>query len=119
MSDIKPDLGQSLQLQALEQLAGLSREVSIVQGQNNIIIKEQERAAAGRAVMHEKLNKIDALTQTVERIAPLVDAHEKQRNQAIGAMWFGKTLWAVFAGAIGAGATMLIGWLSGVRPPPH
>ena len=119
MPDIKPDLGQSLQLQALEQLAGLSREVSIVQGQNNIIIKEQERASAGRSAIYEKLNKIDTLATTVERIAPLVDAHEKQRNQAIGAMWTAKILWATLAGSVGAGATMLIGWLSGVRPPPH
>lgn len=119
MPDIKPDLGQSLQLQALEQLAGLSREVSIVQGQNNIIIKEQERAAQGRAVMHEKLNKIDALSITVERIAPLVDAHEKTAQRALGALVIGRVLWGILAGGVGAGATMIIGWLSGVRPPPH
>jgi hypothetical protein len=64
--EVKPDLGQSLQLQALEQLGGLSREIGIVQGQNNIIIKEQANAAAGRAAMYEKLNKIDTLTATVE-----------------------------------------------------
>lgn len=113
MSDIKPDLGQSLQLQALEQLAGLSREVSIVQGQNNIIIKEQERAAAGRAVMHEKLNKIDTLAATVERIAPLVDAHEKQHNQAIGAMWLGRTLWIIVSGGVGAAITILFNKFGG------
>ena len=118
MSDIKPDLGQSLQLQALEQLAGLSREVSIVQGQNNIIIQEQARAATGRAAMYEKLNKIDTLAATVERIAPLVDAHEKQHNQAIGAMWFGRALWGICAGAVGAGITMLLNRL-GFGPPPH
>jgi enterochelin esterase-like enzyme len=118
MTDVKPDLGQSLQLQALEQLAGLSREVSIVQGQNNIIIKEQERAAAGRAVMHDKLNKIDALSQVVERIAPLVDAHEKTAQQAIGALVIGRVLWGLLAGAAGAAATIFFGWLSGIRPPP-
>lgn len=117
MPDIKPDLGQSLQLQALEQLAGLSREVSIVQGQNNIIIQEQARAATGRAAMYEKLNKLDTLAQTVERIAPLVDAHEKQHNQALGAMWAGRAIWGISAGAIGAAVTLLINKLG--FGPPH
>lgn len=108
MTDIKPaDLSQSLLLQALDQLGGLSREVSIVQGQNNIIIQEQERAAAGRAIMHEKLNKIDGLSQTVDRISPLVDKHEDKHNQAIGAMWLGRTLWIVVSGAVGAAVTLL------------
>lgn len=108
MTEINPaDLSQSLLLQALDQLGGLSREVSIVQGQNNIIIQEQERAAAGRAVMHEKLNKIDGLSQIVDRIAPLVDAHEKQYNQAIGAIWLGRTLWVVVSGAVGAAITIV------------
>lgn len=108
MTDIKPaDLSQSLLLQALDQLGGLSREVSIVQGQNNIIIQEQERAAAGRAVMHAKLNKIDGLSQIVDRISPLVDKHEDKHNQAIGAMWLGRTLWIVVSGAVGAAVTLL------------
>lgn len=106
--DIKPDLGQSLQLQALEQLAGLSREVSIVQGQNNIIIQEQARAATGRAAMYEKLNKIDILAATVDRITPLVQKHEDRHNQAIGAMWAGRAIWGISAGAIGAAITLLI-----------
>lgn len=108
MTDIKPaDLSQSLLLQALDQLGGLSREVSIVQGQNNIIIQEQERAAEGRRLMHEKLNKMDMLTANVDRISPLVDKHEDKHNQAIGAMWLGRTLWIIVSGAVGAAITLL------------
>jgi hypothetical protein len=115
--DIKPDLGQSLQLELLQQMGGLSQQIGVVQGQNNIIIKEQERAAAGRAAMHEKLNKIDALSQTVDRIAPLVQKHEDRHNQAIGAMWAGRAIWGISAGAIGAAITLLINKLG--FGPPH
>lgn len=106
--DIKADLSQSLQLELLQQMGGLSQQIGVVQGQNIIIIKEQERAAEGRRLMHDKLNKIDTLAATVERIAPLVDAHEKQHNQAIGAIWLGRTLWVVISGSVGAAITLLM-----------
>lgn len=117
MTSVKPDLEQSLLLQALEQLSGLERQIGHLQGQANLIITEQSHAAEGRRVMYDKLNKIDALSATVERIVPLVDAHERSHNQATGAMWLGKTLWAAGAGAIGAGLTFAFHWLFGGGRP--
>jgi len=117
MTEVTPTFGQSLLLQALEQLSGLERQIGHLQGQANIIISEQEHAAEGRRVIYEKLNKLDALTATVERIAPLVDVHEKKHNQATGALSLGKTLWAAGAGAFGAAITFLFHWLTGGRPP--
>lgn len=116
MTDITPSVANTLQLEILQQVSALGIALGNLQGQANIIIKEQERAAAGRAAMHEKLNRIDTLTQTVERIAPLVDAHEKKHNQATGVMLLAKTLWAVCAGAIGAVGTLLLQWFTGGRP---
>jgi hypothetical protein len=118
MPEAKADLSQQLMLQMLNDFSALTAQISNLEGQSNLIIAEQQRAAAGRQLMYEKLNKIDALTATVERIAPLVDAHERTHNQALGAMWFGRVLWGVIAGAAGAGIAMLINKL-GFGAPPH
>jgi hypothetical protein len=117
MTEVTPTFGQSLLLQALEQLSGLERQIGNLQGQANIIIAEQEHAAEGRRVIYEKLNKLDTLAATVERIAPLVDDHERKHNRQTGAMTLGKTLWAAAAGALGAAITFLFHWLTGGRPP--
>jgi len=116
--EIKPDLGQSLQLQALAQLGDLSRQIGVVEGQNNIIISEQQRAEESRKAIHAKLSVVDSIKATVDRIAPLVDAHEKTAQQAAGALVIGRVLWGVLAGAVGSGLTIILGWLSGMRPPP-
>lgn len=117
MVDVTPSIANTLQLEILQQVSSLGIALGNLQGQANIIIREQERAAEGRRLMYEKLNRIDTLAQIVERITPLVDAHEKKHNQAAGMMLLGRTLWAASAGAIGAGATLAAQWLMG--KPPH
>jgi hypothetical protein len=116
MSGEQPSLSQSLLLQALEQISALDTKIGVVQGQNNLIIAEQKSAAEGRRLMYEKINRIDVLEAAVHRIAPLVDKHEEKHNQAAGAMWLGKTLWALGAGAAGALLASIAGKF-GLGPP--
>lgn len=111
--DVRPDLSQSLLLEMMQQVSALSGQIGVVQGQNNLIIAEQKHAAEGRQVIYAKLSRIDTIEQTVVRIAPLVDKHEKTHNETTGALTLGKTLWAAGAGAFGAGATFLVQWVTG------
>jgi hypothetical protein len=117
MSGEQPSLSQSLLLQALEQISALDTKIGVVQGQNNLFIAEQKSAAEGRRLMYEKIKGIDVLEAAVHRIAPLVDKHEEKHNQAAGAMWLGKTLWALGAGAAGALLASIAGKFG--RGPPH
>lgn len=118
MTEVKPDISQSLLLQALEQISMLDGKIGVVQGQNNIIIADQAQAAQGRQKIYEKLNKIDVMSATMDRIVPLVDKHEARHNKTQGAMSLGRVLWGMSAGAIGAGITMLLQWFAGGRSHP-
>src|SRR4051812_25373111 len=101
MTEVTPSLSQSMLPQLMEQLSAVDGKIGVLQGQANVIIKVQENAATGREVMYDKMNAMDVVAAEVKRLTPLVDGHEKKQNQATGAMWLGKTLWAVCAGAIG------------------
>lgn len=110
MAEVSPaSLSEQLLLQVISDVSVLNGQLNNVQGQNIFIIKEQQSA-------NQKLDKIDTLTQTVNRIAPLVDKHEAKYNQTAGAMWLGKSLWAAGAGTFGGGIAMLISWLTGRHP---
>jgi hypothetical protein len=67
-----------------------------------------ERLSHDRDRANEMLVTLAQLTQTVARLAPIVESLDLQRNQAIGVMWFGRILWAL----IGGGLLTLIGWMS-------
>jgi hypothetical protein len=69
----EPSLTQSFLLQALEQISALDSKIGVVQGQNNLIIAEQRTAAERRRLVHEKINRIDVIDGTLERIEPSVD----------------------------------------------
>lgn len=69
--------------------------------------------------IQEKLDKIDALSQTVSRISPLVDKHEARHNQTEGAMHFGKWVWTMVAGGAGAAILSLAEYLTGTHPGHH
>lgn len=118
VTHIAPDMSQSLLLQALEQLSGVDQRLGVLQGQANEIIREQQRAADGRRELYAKVNRIDAIEATVDRIAPLVDAHEKQKNRADGALSLGRTVLAMSSGAFGAAIALLAKWLTEGRPHP-
>lgn len=101
----RPSAETSLLLQVVEQGADLSRQMGVLAGQNNIIIAEQTRAATGRKETHDRLRaveaKVDEATRVLDRVAPLVDAHEQLHQRSLGAIWFGRFLWAVLAGIAG------------------
>lgn len=109
----KVTLEQSLQLQALEQMSEISSSLGILQGQMNLVLSEQQRAAEKRERMYEKLNKIDIIEQQLERIVPLVDKHEEHHNHRVGAVNLGRLIWGLLAGGAGAGILSLVEWLTG------
>jgi hypothetical protein len=67
-----------------------------------------ERLSQDRDRANEMLVTLAQLTQTVARLAPIVESLDLQRNQAIGVMWFGRIFWAL----IGSGLLTLIGWIA-------
>jgi hypothetical protein len=69
-------------------------------------------------LMYEKINRIDMIEAAIDRIEPLVDKHEQKHNQVAGAMWLGKTLWALGAGAAGAFITAVAGKFGLGSPHP-
>jgi hypothetical protein len=86
---IQPNLTQDLLLQVIEQLTAVAGSIGVMQGQINLLIAENERAAQERQAMYERLNRMDSLESTLKRIEPLVDKHEERHNQAVGAVHFG------------------------------
>lgn len=106
-------LSQQLLMELLNNVANLTTQVGNLQGQANIIIAEQERAAEGRTQLYERVRKVEEAAAIVARIAPLVEDHEKKYQRGIGAMWLGKALWAACAGGVGAGAASLVHYLTG------
>jgi hypothetical protein len=110
---IQPNLTQDLLLQVIEQLTAVSGSIGILQGQINLLIAENQRAAQTRQAMYEKLNKIDPIESTLKRIEPLVDKHEERHNQAVGAVHFGRWIWTVIAGGAGAAVMTFVQWLIG------
>jgi hypothetical protein len=67
-----------------------------------------ERLSQDRDRANEMLVTLAQLTQTVARLAPIVESLDLQRNQAIGVMWFGRIFWAL----IGSGLLTLAGWIA-------
>jgi hypothetical protein len=116
---IQPNLTQDLLLQVIEQLSAVAGSVGVLQGQINIVIAENERAAQKRQAMYERLNRIDSIESTLKRIEPLVDKHEERHNQAVGAVHFGRWIWTVIAGGAGAAIMSAIQWFSGSHPGQH
>lgn len=96
----------SLLLQVTEQLSALSQQIGNLEGQSNIIISEQHHAAVGRKETHDRLRGLEQSTahntSAVERITPLVDAHEKTYQRGIGAAWLWRVVWGLVAGSAGA-----------------
>lgn len=115
--EVQPSFSNSLQLEILQQVSSLGIALGNLQGQANLIISEQATAAASRKAIYDKLSRLEAMEGTLARITPLVDKHEKQHNEAAGAMWLGKTLWAAGAGGVGAAGTLLMQWITGGRHP--
>jgi hypothetical protein len=116
---IQPNLTQDLLLQVIEQLSAVAGSVGVLQGQINIVIAENERAAQKRQAMYERLNRIDSIESTLKRIEPLVDKHEERHNQAVGAVHFGRWIWTVIAGGAGAAVMTAIQWFTGSHPGQH
>ena len=116
---IQPNQTQHLLLQVIEQLTAVAGSIGVMQGQINLLIAENQRAAQTRKTMYEKLNKIDPIESTLKRIEPLVDKHEERHNQAVGAVRFGRWIWTVIAGGAGAAIMSAIQWFSGSHPGQH
>ncbi|KIZ47403.1 MULTISPECIES: hypothetical protein [Rhodopseudomonas] len=116
MSDVSTS--ERLQLDILQTLGTLQQQVGVLQAQCAHIIKSQDEADVRRRDMYGKLNRIDGIQADLNRITPLVEAHERKHQRNIGAVWLMRALWTIGGGA--AGATM-VSWISKLfgAPPPH
>ncbi|KPG01779.1 hypothetical protein IP86_02920 [Rhodopseudomonas sp. AAP120] len=110
-------LAERLQLDILQTLGTLQNQVGVLQAQCAHIIQSQDEAAVRRRAMYEKIDKIATIESTLDRIAPLVDAHEQKHQRSIGALWLMRGGWTVGGGAAGAGFAWLAKWMSGGGPP--
>jgi hypothetical protein len=113
MTEEKHDGSQSLLLDIYNRLA-------TVEAQNNHIMAAQGRADDSRREIHEKLNQFALVSQTVQRIEPIVLRLEAMRQQAVGASALGEILAKAIYGIIGA-AIAVAGWLAHalMAKPPH
>lgn len=77
--------------------------------QLNLILLEQANAQQARARTYERLDKIEretaSIKASIDRIAPLVDDHEKTRQRRIG----GETRQTLIIGAVMTLLTFLAG----------
>lgn len=84
-------------------------EAGIIQQQTNAILDEHGRASASRLELHNKVGQlvteVALLQQTVNRIAPMVDAHERAQQRSSGERTqralSSKTVWALVTIAAG------------------
>lgn len=100
------DLGRTLLLQALADISSLQATVSTAVQQNQLILQNQTDDRLGRRAIYEKLDSMNArlihLEEGQERIAPMVEAHERYYNQAAGVTIAIRMIWLGLAGLIGA-----------------
>jgi hypothetical protein len=117
VAEVQVNLTNDLLLQLIEQVTAVDKQVAVVQAQAVLIINEQQRAAEGRKETHERLRKVEqslgTVGNTVERIAPLVDSHERTHQRGMGAIWAARGFWGAVAGGTGAAATYLLQSLTG------
>lgn len=98
-------------------LVSIYQELGELRGQVNILLEERGRAADSRAAIHDKIDHVDEcihkqiddirsallpVSAIVERLEPVVDELEKQRQQAIGAIWIIRAIMLSAAAVVGA-----------------
>jgi hypothetical protein len=105
--NIQASMSQSLLLQIIEQLSGVDQRIGVLQGQTMEVIREQARAADGRKLIWEQMNRIPGIEATIARMGPLVDKHETKHNEAAGALSLGRIMLGLVSGALGAGLTIV------------
>jgi hypothetical protein len=95
MTDPKNDytvFPHSLLLQINDRIGTIHSEIGELKGQMEIVNE-----------MNDRLTKFDNVSNTVERLEPLVDSHEKQLNRSAGSMDVGKWFFGAISGIVGAG----------------
>lgn len=103
----------SLVLQALNELSILQRDIGLLQGQAATIRENQVHAASDSRAIHQTVTVVATdfavLKQTVERIAPLVDEHERKHQRGLGIVWLIRSGWLLGGGLIVAAMAKLFG----------
>jgi len=97
----------ALELQVLGKLSELSQQVGVVQAQTAQIIQEQGRAADVRRETYGKLNSLALVAAEVQRLSPLVDAHEIKHQRGLALGLAVNTAWLAISGCIGAVVTLV------------
>lgn len=98
-------------------LVDVYQELGLLRGEVNELLRERGYAADGRKEIHRKIDhvedclhkKIDEIKDTlrplagiIERLQPVVEDLERQRQQAIGAVWIIRALMLGGAAIVGA-----------------
>lgn len=73
-------------------LVGLSQQLGGIDNKLENVIEEQTRARDSRNDMYRRFEAFAATAATVARIAPMVEQHESDRQQLIGASKFGSVI---------------------------
>lgn len=105
--NIQSSMSQSLLLQIIEQLSGVDQRIGVLQGQTMEVIREQQRAADGRKLIWDQMNRIPGIEASIARLSPLVDKHEVKHNEARGAMSLGRMLVPLLSGVAGGALTVV------------
>lgn len=99
---LTPETVPTLLVEALQRLTK-------IETQGEAIIAEQKHARDHRGEMYRRLEVVTGIVRTVDRIAPIVDQHEQERQQIIGAGKFGVVM-GKLAHAISAAIGGLLVW---------
>jgi hypothetical protein len=91
-------------------LLDIYQRLSIVEVQNEHILKSQDDAAESRRSIHGKLEDFIRIADTVKRLEPVVVELDRIRERAIG-FGIAAKMFQVFLGAIATGAGFFLHYL--------
>lgn len=102
VTDPNAPIANALQLELLTHLGALGQQLGVVQGQLTHIIAEQSKERDDRREIYVRLNAVEQSAASskgrLDELAPIVSRHEDTHQQARGAAWAMKLLWALFGG---------------------
>lgn len=109
------DQSTQLLLELLAQTGTLGAQIASLQTSAQHIISQQTKDEQSRAAIYARLTTLDVESakqnELLERIAPLVDAHERERHQLQGGLVVGRWLMMAGSGIVGAIAAMVLQWI--------
>ena len=106
-------------------LLDIYRDIGVLQGSVDILLKERGEAATSRRKIYEEIKSVDdslhekiteltselmPVIDDMKEIKPIVKALEEKRLQATGAVWALRAIWLAAAGLLGSLVTIAAKW---------